>query len=182
MRPAIALVFAAMLWACTSSDVPEPSGSSGVEGGTPFIRGCDSAVAGDVNMRNALTIGPLVLVGIPQAANLPRRAFMSHDGRYGSIKILAVVKGPSDVTVTVPEDQRSSVRLLYDPDARAHRHGFLLSAGDERVTFEACPGIEAQYNGGFIATMPTCLNLQTQAEGLSASGWISLGAGSSCPD
>lgn len=182
MRRAIAFVLAAMLWACTSSGVPVPTGSSGVEGGTSFIRGCGSAVAGEVNMRNALTIGPLVLVGIPQAANLPRRAFKSDDGQYGSIKILAVVKGTRDVTVAVPEDQRSSVRLLYDPDARAYRHGFLLSAGDDRVTFEECHGIEAQYNGGFIATTPTCVNLQIQAEGFSASSWISLGAGASCPD
>jgi hypothetical protein len=132
-------------------------------------------------MRNAVRIGPLVLVGIPQAAALPPRAFKPREGRYSAIKVLAVVKGSTDVTVTLPRSQRHSVSLLYDPTARANKNGFLFSAGDSRVTFRPCPGGEAQYNGGFIATRPTCVRLEVESKALSTSGWISLGAGRSCP-
>jgi hypothetical protein len=95
--------------------------------------------------------------------------------------LLAVVKGSNDVTVTVPKSKRDSVRLLYDPDARANKHGFLLSAGDARVIFQACRGTAPQYNGGFIATAPGCLDLEVQSAGSSFSGWVSLGAGDACP-
>jgi hypothetical protein len=181
MRPAIVLVFATLLVSCTSSNPPPAQGSPAVEGAAPFFRDCDSAVFGDVNTRNAATIGPLMLVGIPQAAHLPLRAFKPHEGRYGAIKLLAVVNGSSDVTVTVPESKRDSVRLLYDPEARANKHGFLLSAGDARVTFQACRGAAPQYNGGFIATAPSCLNLEVQSAGSPSSGWVSLGVGDACP-
>lgn len=94
--------------------------------------------------------------------------------------MLAVVKGSTDVTVTVPQSERDSVRLLYDPAVRANKYGFLLSAGDASVTFKACR-VEPQYNGGFVATQPTCLRLDVQSEDSSRSGWISLGVGRSCP-
>jgi hypothetical protein len=158
-----------------------PRESSSNEGAAPFVRECDTAVFGDPNMENAIRLGPLVLVGVPQAASLPQRAFKPHEGRYGAIKLLAVVEGPNDVTVTVPMSQRDSVSLLYDPNARANKNGFLLSAGDPRVVFEACPGLEPQYNGGFIATRPSCVRLEVRSKASSTSGWISLGAGRSCP-
>jgi type VI secretion system secreted protein Hcp len=117
---------------------PHPKGPSSDEDVAPFVRTCDSAVFADPNMKNAVVYGPLLLVGIPEAANLPQRAFEPHGDRYGAIKLLAVVRGPHDVTVTIPMGQRDSVSLLYDPDARANEHGFLFAAGDARVTFEAC--------------------------------------------
>jgi hypothetical protein len=144
------------------------------------VRNCASAVFGEPNIENAVSIGPLMLVGIPQAARLPSRAFKPHEGRYSAIKVL-VVMGSSDVTVTVPAGQRDWVSLLYDPAARATRNGFLLSAGNPRVTFKTCPGREPQYNGGFIATKPGCVRLDIESRTSSASGWISLGAGDSCP-
>lgn len=171
----------ALLAACTSSGPPDQKVAPRVKDAPPFIRDCDSAVFGDVNVKNAVMIGPLMLVGARQAANLPERAFRPRAGRYGAVKMLAVVKGSSDVTVSVPDGDRDSVRLLYNPDARANRYGFLLSAGHTRVTFKGCRDIEPQYNGGFIAAEPTCLSLDVQSEGISTSGWISLGAGRSCP-
>jgi hypothetical protein len=180
MRGSLALVYAMVLAGCTSSALPHPTRPSSIEDVSPFVRECDTAVFGDPNMKNATTIGPLVLVGTPQAANLPPRTFTSHEGRYGAIKMLAVVEGSTDVTVTVPGSQRDSVSLLYDPGARANKNGFLLSAGDPRVIFEACPGTEPQYNGGFIATQPSCVNLEVQSKASSTWGWISLGAGRSC--
>jgi hypothetical protein len=181
MRGKLALASAALLAACTSSGLPHPKTPSSIEDVAPFVRECDTAVFGDPNMKNAVTIGSLVLVGIPQAADLPPRAFKPHEGRYSAIKVLAVVKGSNDVTVTVPRSQRDSVSLLYDPGARANKNGFLFSTGDSRVTFEACTGMEPQYNGGFIATRPSCVSLKVQSKAASTLGWISLGAGRSCP-
>lgn len=176
-----ALASAVLLAGCTSAG-PHPNGPSSDEDVAPFVRTCDSAVFGDPNMKNAVVRGPLLLVGTPQAANLPQRAFEPHGDRYGAIKLLAVVRGPHDVTVTIPMGQRDSVSLLYDPDARANEHGFLFAAGDARVTFEACSEREPQYNGGFIATMPGCVSLDVESKTSSASGWVSLGAGRSCPE
>lgn len=122
-----------------------------------------------------------MLVGIPQAARLPSRAFKPREGRYSAIKVLAVVMGSNDVTVTVPISQRHWVSLLYDPTARATRNGFLLSAGDPRVTFKTCQGGKPQYNGGFIATKPGCVRLEIESRTSSTSDWISLGASDSCP-
>jgi hypothetical protein len=175
------LASAAVLAACTPSSPPRPKEPSRPGDVTPFVRECGSAVYGTPNMKNAITIGPLALVGAPQAARLPPRAFKPHHGRFYAIKLLAVVKGPDDVTLTVPTSQRDSISLLYDPNARANKYGFLLSAGDAAVTFKVCPGSEPQYNGGFIATRPTCVSLEVQTKASSASGRVSLGAGRSCP-
>jgi hypothetical protein len=131
---------------------------------------------------NAIVLGPLALVGIREAATLPMRAFRQRHGRYPAIKILAVVEGPDDVILTVHPNWRENVALLYDPDARGNRHGFRFAAGDERVTFQSCREGEAQYNGGFLARRPDCVSLVIQPEGVEPmTGWISLGAGMSCP-
>jgi hypothetical protein len=181
MRGIIALTSTALLAACSSASGPRPEGPTGLQGGAPLVRNCASAVFGEPNSENAVSLGPLMLVGIPQAARLSSRAFKPHDGRYSAIKVLAVVMGPNDVTVTVPSSQRHWVSLLYDPTARATRNGFLLSAGDPRVTFKTCQGGEPQYNGGFIATKPGCVRLEIESRTSSTSDWISLGAGDSCP-
>ena len=181
MRGIIALTSAALLATCTSASGPRPEGPTGAKDVAPFVRNCASAVFGEPNIRNAVSIGPLMLVGIPQAARLPSRAFKPHEGRYSAIKVLAVVLESSDVTVTIPAAQRDWVSLLHDPGARATKNGFLLSAGDPRVTFKSCPGGEPQYNGGFIATRPGCVRLEVESRTSSTSGWISLGAGDSCP-
>jgi len=147
---------------------------------TGFVRGCDSAVFGRPNTRNAISIGPLALVGAPQARHLSPRAFRPQNGRYGAIKVLAVVKGRQDVTVTVARNDRRTFALLYNPNARANKDGFLFSAGDYQVTFEACGSTSFNYNGGFIATRPTCATLQVLTESSSASGSLTVGEGS-CP-
>jgi hypothetical protein len=128
MRGAIAIASAVVLSTCTS-DHTHPTVTASPAVPAPFVRECGSAALGEPNLRNAVTIGPLVLVGIPQAAAESRRVFGPHEGRYYAIKVLAVVNGSHDVTVSVSENQRRSVALLYDPNARANKNGFLFSAG-----------------------------------------------------
>ena len=60
--------------------------------------------------------------------------------------------------------------LLYDPNARANKNGFLFSAGDPSVRFGACPGADWAYPGGFIAKHPICLTLDVQTSESSQSG------------
>jgi hypothetical protein len=186
MKGFVAIVSALVFAACTS-DGPHPTSDrqvsttrAAVEApSAPLIRRCESAVFGEPNMKNAFTIGPLVLVGIPQAES--SRVFKPHEGRYAGIKLLAVVAGSDDITVSVSEGQRGSVALLYDPAARANNNGYLFSAGDPRVTFRACSENDAQYNGGFIAKHPICVSLEVQSEESSLTGSIPLGAAASCP-
>lgn len=186
MRGSIAIVSAALVLAACTSDGPQPTSDRQLPtpaiGAVPsaLIRGCETAVFGEPNMENAFTIGSLVLVGIPQAES--SRVFKPHEGRYAEIKLLAVVNGSDDVTLSVSESQRESVTLLYDPKARANKNGYLFLAGDPRVTFRACPGDEAQYNGGFIAKHPICLSLEVQSEESTLSGSIPLGMTASCPN
>jgi hypothetical protein len=75
MRGALVLASAMLLAGCIPSGLPQPNRPSSIEDVSPFVRECDTAVFGDPNMKNAITIGPLVLVGIAQAANLPPGAF-----------------------------------------------------------------------------------------------------------
>jgi len=182
MRGTQAILAAIVLAACTSGPGPpdeQPTLSPDEEG---LVRGCESAVFGDPNLKNALRVGPLALVGIHEAATLSAKAFHQRHGRYSAIKILAVVEGSDDVTVTLHPNWRENVALLYDPRARGNRHGFRFAAGDHRVTFQSCPQGEAQYNGGFLATRPDCVKLMIEPEGSEPrTGWISLGAGLSCP-
>src|SRR5512134_2806790 len=179
MRSA-ALASIMILAACTSSGVEDATGPASAEGIPVFVRDCGSAVFGQPNMRNAEAIGPLVLVGVPQAAGLSPRAFRPSHGRYGAIKVLAVVVGSNDVTVTVSEPHRGTVALLYDPTADANRYGFEFAAGHPAVTFSACAGGDAQYNGGFIAKRPTCVTLDVESGVVSMSRSFPLGRGQSC--
>ena len=187
MRGFVAILSTLMLAACspdrphTTSDRQPPISTPAVEAlPVPFVRGCETAVFGEPNMENAFKIGPLVLVGIPQAES--SRVFKPHEGRYVGIKLLAVVNGLDDVTVSLSESQRESVALLYDPKARANKNGYLFSAGDSRVLFTACPRTGAQYNGGFIAKHPICVSLDVLSEGFSLTRSIPLGMAASCPN
>ena len=145
----------------------------------PFARTCDSAVFGQPNMRHAVRIGPLTLLGTARA--LAPSTFEPHQDRYAAIKVLALVTGSDDVTVTVPLSERDSLFLLYDPAARGNRHGFLVAAADAQVRFEACGGSEPQYNGGFLATESGCAQLEVSSEGSGlVRGWINLGGRSPC--
>jgi hypothetical protein len=122
-------------------------------------------------------------VGIREAATASPRTFQQRRGRYQAIKVLAVVQGPDDIAVAVHPNWRANVALLYDPRARGTRHGYRFASGDATVTFRACPSGEAQYNGGLLSRRPDCVRLVIEPDGSDPrTGWLSLGAGLSCPD
>ena len=64
--------------------------------------------------------------------------------------------------------------LLYDPNARANKNGFLFSAGDPSLRFGACPEADVAYPGGFIAKHPIRVMLHVQSKKSSLSGSILL--------
>ncbi len=174
----IPILLAVLIAGCTS----EPSAvttSPPTAGVFPLVRTCDSAVFGQPNMRRAVRIGPLTLVGTGR--RLSSSTFEPHQGRYTAIKALAVVAGSDEVTGTVPLSERDSLFLLFDPSARGNRYGFPVAAGDAQIRFDACAGRQPQYNGGFLATERGCTELEvgSEATGL-ATGWINLGGTTPC--
>ena len=140
---------------------PLPMASPSV-GVFPFVRTCDSAVSGTPNMRHAVNIGPLTLIGTTQ--RLSPSTFQPHDGRYAAIKILAIVTSSTDVTVTVPLRERASEFLLYDPAVRGNRDGFTIAEADAQVRLDACPGPYPKYNGGLLLKQPGCVELEVESK------------------
>ena len=128
-------------------------------------------------MKNAIRVGPLALVGAPQARNLTSERFTSITGGTAPSRSWRVVVGDQEVTFTVPSSQRRTL-ALHDPNAQANRYGFLFSSGDPSVTFEACSGVDVNYNGGFIAKHPICAELQIQTATSSRTATLAVGKGS----
>jgi hypothetical protein len=158
MAIAILMVTCAYEGGSTSTPAPTHSPTRRV---FPFTRSCDSAAFGQPNLRHAVRIGPLSLIGTDQ--RLPRRTFDERHGRYPSIQVLAVISGRDDVTVTVPLSQRDSLFLLYNPVAHGNGWGYRISDADAQVRFDACPGTEPQYNGGFLLTEARCVQLDVDS-------------------
>lgn len=158
------------------SPILVPSPSVGV---FPFVRTCDSAVSITPNMRHAVNIGPLTLIGTTQ--RLPPSTFRSHEGRYTAIKILALVTSSTDVTVTVPLRERESEFLLYNPAVRGNSHGFMIAEADAQVRFDACPGPYPRYNGGLLLKRPGCVELEVESKGWGlVTGSFPVGTRSPC--
>ena len=75
-------------------------------------------MVGSPNMKNAIGVGPLALVGVHEAGRATAADFISRHGRYFAFKLLAVVGGSRDVTVAVSKEQRGQFTLLYDASCR----------------------------------------------------------------
>jgi len=177
MTRIVILATALVLVGCT----PESGlSTSPVEGGSfPFVRTCGTATSGRPDMRDAVRIGPLTLLGTAQA--LPPSTFEPHEGRFRAIQVILLVRGSDDVTVTVPLRVRDSLFLLFDPDMRGNGRRFPVAAGDAQVRFEACGGTGALYDGALLATAPGCTALAVESEGSGpTTGWFHLGDGPRC--
>ena len=163
MNRAFIAAIAFVVVGCTSlgSSTTTPTPPTRVRRVVPFTRSCNSAVFGQPNTRDALRIGPLRLIGTGQP--LARSTFEERHGRYPAIKVLAVVAGRNDVTVTVPLTQRDSLFLLYNPAAPRNRWGFRVAEADAQVRFKACPGADPQYDGGFLSSGARCVELEVES-------------------
>lgn len=135
-----------------------------------FIRTCDSRVGSGYDYDNAeipiLFLGPIAFLGIDfwWTSNQTHDYFKGDPEKpHEGIKFAVVVDGSAEgpVTVTIPEDNRHNVGLIYDPTIRLPT----VARTDHTVKFEVCEGIHAGFEGGFIVTEPTCMTLLVVDEG-----------------
>jgi hypothetical protein len=189
------VVLALVLPTCTQrANSPSPDATANPTG-TPneaasppltaaFTRTCETSVSGQLSkgdVRRAVEVGPLALVWLRDAA-LDRGAFRPRHGRYAGFKVLAVVRGKAEVTLTVPRPNRPYVSLLYNPSKWTDNNLYRVEDGDHRVTFEPCDSPSTQFNGGFVAAGPRCALISVQVgPGRAAGVWVSFGAGRTCP-
>lgn len=185
--PAVVMV---VLAACTSGSRPgpAPSGTKIVSPPTPtdspmaepFVRTCEESVYGDLGSdwrTDSLQAGPIAFVGLGSADGLSTEAFEIVEGKFRSIKVLAVVDVGAEVTVSVPASDRPHAALLYDPSAFREDGLYALSDGDPEVTFRSCakgenpflrfgyPEGPTQFNGALIVDGPRCLRLDVTPAG-----------------
>jgi hypothetical protein len=134
----------------------------------PVVRECSTSVAGNLPpdwQRYSIAAGPLTLYYWNASTLTDPRAFAARaPGRYAPIKILALVRGPATVTLSVPLDVRRKVALVYGPPSEWH-DTMRISDGHAATTFVGCPDSdETQFNGGFIVAGSQCATFDVQVD------------------
>ena len=155
-----------------------------------YARPCDSSVYGRLGRRwqeQSLVVGPVAFVGLPLYERAGGSTLDVRSGSAVPLKVLAVVKDGTRVTVSVPPDQRESLALLYDPAAFGARS---VGDGQTTVTFGPCQsgatrygsGKGTQFNGALLVTGPQCAALEIDVDG-GATRLVTfpLGRGVHCP-
>lgn len=152
----------------------------------PVVRDCSTSVAGDLPpnwQRYTIGVGPLTLYYWNASTLTEPKAFAARSpGRYAPIKILALVRGPATVTLSVPLDARRKVALVYGPPSEWH-NTMRISDGHAATTFVGCPGSnsdETQFNGGFIVGGPQCATFDVQVDGQRDNLKVAVPFGASC--
>ena len=117
-----------------------------------------------------LHIGPIALLAMDFEWTADLSDFYytpDADGGYPGIKYVLVVDGDASgpVSLQIIEEDRDTVGLVYDPDRNVP---MTLGESDHTVKFEGCSGSDTQFNGGFIVTEPTCVDLVVIEEGAPA--------------
>lgn len=134
----------------------------------PALRNCASSVYGELGpdwQRDSVQAGPLWLVGLRRYGP---EEFQPTGGRsHAWVKVLLVVENGVKVTLTVPPESRSALRLSYDIGTSAWN---TMRFAEARVamTFEGCAPSEAphtQFNGSFALAGPRCERLDVSVEG-----------------
>jgi hypothetical protein len=203
---ALALLTLLVGGACSSDgDETEARTASGsVEGtttGTPasrpaVVRTCESSVYGKLAAagwrQHSVIAGPVTFYYGNGYAEQPASEFApvpGSGGRYRGQKMLVLVRPGAVATVVVPETERSSVALLYDPadwnDPNDYRIG---DEGESSVTFRACEEGQGspsggpldamtQFNGGFVVAGARCVPLDIFVPGRSQSIRVTLSFG-----
>lgn len=117
-------------------------------------------------------IGPIVFTGLPQAyrdlASRPRQWQPYADVKMPALKIIALLRSGVRVTLKVPPEERSWLRLIYLPPLRRGVDAITLQACDRlrsrraqrrecgwgvkragTIRFPACQSDYTQFSGGF---------------------------------
>ncbi|MGH8937227.1 MAG: hypothetical protein ACRDXD_13370 [Acidimicrobiia bacterium] len=151
-----------------------------------LVNTCERAISGGPgtgNWReNAVVQGSLAFIGL--ADSDPRKWVAldrPHQGRYEAIKSPVTLEAGATVTVVVPDSERTSLALLYDPEARGSGM-YSVEEGQGAVTFQACEGRETAWAGGFVVAGRRCTTIDLYFEDIDEPSGvvISFGAGD-CP-
>jgi len=186
----------ALLTACTSTapagERPTPAAMSQSPTASPspqagvFVRACDDSVFGELGpgwRKDSVVIGPISFLGLRGYRHGPDRFFQSRNGRYRALKVLAVVTGDREVTVSIADRNTDQVRMKYDPSAWGDRTLYPLEAGDTTTVFGPClPHRPTQFNSAFLVTGRACATLEiSTGDGEPLRRLVSFGA-QSCRD
>lgn len=163
---AMVLVASFFVVSCEGGGMVEQMNSSS----SRLVRGCSSSVWGRLGsdwQRFGVTAGPLTFY------NGARTSFPSGPTTR---KLLILIEGKHEVTVSVPESLVGSVALFYDP-AVALAQEMTLEQGEEEVTFIGCgPGESphgkdgpTQFAGSVLVPTLKCISLRVESEG---DAWI----------
>jgi hypothetical protein len=186
-----------LLGACTTGSpvsVGSPVQPSAVSNGPPpapsdaFVRTCRSSVFGTLGhgwRQDSVNLGRIAFVGMERLATASAKTFDE------PVKILAVVKAGTSVTVQVTASEAGAVSLFYD--LSKFNPGSTVESGDSAVTFVPCKpgkspfeefgasGHATQFNGGFIVSRPECVAVDVFVPNdVPRRRWVSFGAGPHC--
>jgi hypothetical protein len=140
----------------------------------PAVRDCASAVYGELAPdwpSHAFSLGPLSLLPFEPIASEPAARFGKLRGTrraYEPVKVLALVRGDTPVTLAVPLDERSVVGIVYAVDAIGRvSDAKTVTAADAAVTFQPCTDPAdpyTQFNGGFAVAGARCVRLDVRVQ------------------
>jgi hypothetical protein len=147
--------------------------------GTPaprpaVVRTCESSVYGRLDpswRQHSIIAGPVSFYYADENERRSASEFAPVPGsgdRYGGQKMEILVRPDAVATVVVPEAERRSVALLYDPADWNDLNAYRIDQGESAVMFRACkegqgspsggpPNAMTQFNGAFVVAGARCV-------------------------
>jgi hypothetical protein len=187
---ALAVLFSLVSAACSfegdqENDANAPTVTSPANASlhSAFVRTCETSVYGTLDAgawrKHSIIAGPLVFYYADQFAEQEARFFAplpGKEGYYAGQKLLVLIRRDAVATVVVPEPERRSTALLYDPAAWNDRNAYRLEDGESAVTFKACkkgvtaragarPNAMTQFNGALVVAGARCVPLEVLVRG-----------------
>jgi hypothetical protein len=150
------------------------------------LRGCETSAYGDLGRTPVNRVGP---IGFVDSWSNTQPIGERRGSRIRPTKVLVVVDVGATVTVTIPDVERDSLRLLYAAPTPDSPDGFYeFAAGENATTFQAClPGQkpfgdhpQTQFPGYFLVTGPGCYRVDVTQPGLSHRAYADLSLGQRC--
>lgn len=98
---------------------------------------------------NSLFVGPVAFYQLTQRLPVP-----------GWAEVFAVVEASDSVTLLVPESERDSYSLIWNPEIwRTVDGDYTVGDGDPAVTLRSCDGSASVFIGGFVSNRSYCAPL-----------------------
>lgn len=107
-------------------------------------------------------IGPLILLNLSDAPQLPERLLTPLDGEVAILKYVTQIQGTDTVWLAVAPEHRERASLIYivrGPN-RTQDGRLPLDAGYPVVRLKPCEPLITQYNGGLLVSGVGCITLE----------------------